>query len=179
MSPSLTDTLCTKCGLCCDGTLFADVELSGPAEATRLESMGLDILDEGDDGAQMQLPCAALEGTRCSVYAHRPRCCRSFECQLLTDVRSGRVPLAAASIRIRETLAQVRRVRRLLGPPEPRAPRLPLAERCAEALAAEARTGAGARRRLAELPSAMAAVERSIRSAFLGRGVRGRSQPGD
>ena len=29
----LTDTLCTRCGLCCDGTLLGDVELTGPAEA--------------------------------------------------------------------------------------------------------------------------------------------------
>lgn len=179
MEPSLTDTLCTQCGLCCDGTLFADVELSGPAEATRLEAMGLDILDEGDDGAQMQLPCVALKGTRCSVYAHRPRCCRSFECQLLFDARAGVVTVARAMAHIRRTLSQVRRVRRLLGPPALGADRLPLRERCAEALAAEAPSGAGSRRRRAELPSAMADVERSIRTTFLGRRVRGRSHSGD
>ena len=38
MSPLLTDTLCTNCGLCCDGTLFADVELVGQAEIARLRS---------------------------------------------------------------------------------------------------------------------------------------------
>ena len=47
MTRPLTDTLCTKCGLCCDGTLFADVELVGQAEAARLEIMGLEV-DEGD-----------------------------------------------------------------------------------------------------------------------------------
>ena len=40
MTASLTDTLCTKCGLCCDGTLFADVELSSSAEVTGLEILG-------------------------------------------------------------------------------------------------------------------------------------------
>ena len=29
MKPLLTDALCTHCALCCDGTLFADVELVG------------------------------------------------------------------------------------------------------------------------------------------------------
>jgi hypothetical protein len=41
MKPSLTDTLCTRCGLCCDGSLFADVELASGGEASALEVMGL------------------------------------------------------------------------------------------------------------------------------------------
>ena len=49
MKPSLTDTLCTRCGLCCDGSLFADVELAGPAESAGLEVMGLEI-EEDDAG---------------------------------------------------------------------------------------------------------------------------------
>ena len=46
MKPSLTDTLCTRCGLCCDGSLFADVELASRDEASALEVMGLDIEDD-------------------------------------------------------------------------------------------------------------------------------------
>ena len=60
MSPSLTDTLCTRCGLCRDGSLFADVELTGPAEATGLEILGLAI-DDDADGGLLLLPCAALD----------------------------------------------------------------------------------------------------------------------
>ena len=89
MKPSLTDTLCTRCGLCCDGSLFGDVELVGPGEATRLEIMGLEIDDNQADGDLLLQPCAALQGRRCGIYAHRPKCCRSFECRLLEDVRSG------------------------------------------------------------------------------------------
>ena len=38
MSSILTDTLCTRCGLCCDGTLFADVRLGSYAStATELD----------------------------------------------------------------------------------------------------------------------------------------------
>ena len=90
--PALTDTLCTQCGLCCDGTLFADVEL-GRAEAARLENMGLEV--EVTDGGLLSQPCAALKGRRCSIYAHRPKCCRTFECQLLHRlISSERVGVA-------------------------------------------------------------------------------------
>src|SRR5437773_9919953 len=88
MIPSLTDILCTRCALCCDGSLFADVELAGRAEATRLEVLGLEI-EDGDEGALLTLPCAALAGRRCGIYPHRPECCRTFECRLLQEVRRG------------------------------------------------------------------------------------------
>ena len=76
MKPSLTDALCTRCGLCCDGSLFADVELSGPTEAAGLEALGLEIEDDGNGGEVMALPCGALRGKRCSIYRRRPKCCR-------------------------------------------------------------------------------------------------------
>src|SRR5438874_1102304 len=57
MNPSLTDTLCTRCGLCCDGSLFADVELANRAEATGLELMGLEIEDDDANGALLTQPC--------------------------------------------------------------------------------------------------------------------------
>ena len=75
----LTDTLCTQCGLCCDGTLFGDVELAGRREAARLEGLGLDVDSDDADVELLALPCAGLRGTRCRVYAHRPPCCRTFE----------------------------------------------------------------------------------------------------
>src|SRR2546421_8471618 len=80
-SPSLTDIMCTRCGLCCDGSLFADVELAGADESSALETLGLDVDDAGDDneGALLLLPCGALKGKRCSIYPHRPDCCRTFE----------------------------------------------------------------------------------------------------
>ena len=54
----LTDTLCTRCGLCCDGTLFGDVELTGRREATRLELLGLDVDGDDADAELLALPCA-------------------------------------------------------------------------------------------------------------------------
>lgn len=96
---SFTDALCANCGLCCDGSLFADVELAGADEADGLEAMGLEIEDGDSDGKDAEFlvqPCRALKGTRCSVYAHRPECCRTFECRLLRDAVEGRVSVEEA-----------------------------------------------------------------------------------
>ena len=167
MTPDLTDTLCTRCGLCCDGTLFADVELSGLAEVSRLEVLGLEVEDDSRMGGLLVQPCAALSGTRCSVYAHRPKCCRTFECSLLEDARSGVVGVEQAAGHIRATLERIHRVRRLLrrlGSPDVR---LPLAERVAETLSDEGGATAGSRSARAELLAETTALESVIRTTFL------------
>src|SRR6185295_20157193 len=104
MTPSPTDTLCTRCGLCCDGSLLDDLELSR-GEGQRLEILGLDVEDAEDGkGALMSQPCGALRGKRCSIYAHRPRCCRVFECQVLHDVQRGALDLERAREVVAEAL---------------------------------------------------------------------------
>lgn len=165
----LTDTLCTRCGLCCDGTLFGDVELTGPAEATRLELLGLDVDADDADVELLALPCGALRGTTCGVYAARPRCCRTFECRLLQDTRAGVVTVDAALARIGAARAQVARVERLLSTAGPGpAIRLPLAERVADAVAELSKSSSpGNHRRRARVTSAMAGVTRMIRTTFL------------
>ncbi len=167
MSPKLTDTLCTRCGLCCDGTLFAEVELAGRGEATQLEAMGLDIDSDGTES--LPLPCAALRGTRCSVYAHRPGTCRTFECALLKDVRAGEVTVAHAGELISEARERLAHVRALLAELGQRASRLPLRERIAEALARDPSPDTATQQRRDELGTAMEAVEDSIRLTFLGK----------
>jgi hypothetical protein len=166
MRPSLTSLLCTRCGLCCDGSLFADVELAGRAEAGRLETLGLDIEDE-DGGLLLLQPCAALNRRRCGIYAQRPGCCRTFECRLLQDVREGALTTHRALRLIADTHAKLRRVKRRLGPPAPGDQRLPLAERCAEALAADDPAGPREQRRRDRLAAALSDVQHSIRRTFL------------
>ena len=117
----------------------------------------------------MLQPCAALQGKRCGIYAHRPECCRTFECRLLQDVRHGTVGVARAREHIAGALKQVGLVRKLAAALGQRDARLPLKERCAEALAPD--DGAGAdpdtARQRAKLETAMKAVERTIRKTFL------------
>ena len=166
--PSLTDTLCTRCGLCCNGTLFADVELSGSTEAAGIEILGLEIEDADAGGALLVQPCRALEGRRCSIYAHRPACCRTFECRLLQEVRRGVVSVERAREHISEALSRIERAEALLARLGQPNPGLPLKERCDEALAAEVGGGPEHKRLRSELKAAMSGLERLIRRTFLG-----------
>jgi Fe-S-cluster containining protein len=120
--------LCTGCGLCCNGSLFADVELANRREANALEAMGLDV---DHDEAILSQPCAALDGKRCSVYQFRPGCCRTFECRLLQRVKAGLISVREAEAKISEALAQVQRIETLL--PRTADERLSLKERCQDA----------------------------------------------
>src|SRR5262249_18135273 len=157
---TVTDILCTQCGLCCDGSLFADVELTGRAESTGLEILGLEIEDDDSNGWQLLQPCAALQGRRCSIYAHRPQCCRTFECRLLQDVRRGAVSVKQGLKRILEALNEIRRAEELMEHLGQSATRLPLRERCAEALVMETGGNPEMNRKRAELEARMFALER-------------------
>lgn len=170
MKPSLTDTLCTRCGLCCDGSLFADVELVNPDEATALEVMGLEIEDsDGDAGGLLLQPCCALKGKRCGIYPHRPDCCRTFECRLLQEANRGTIGVKQAQAKIAEVLQRIERVNQLIVQLGPGNEGLPLKERCAEALALseEVAVDPESKHKRAELRAAMTAVDRLIQETFL------------
>jgi Fe-S-cluster containining protein len=173
MKPSPTDTLCTRCGLCCDGSLFADVELASSDEASALEVMGLDIeyTDDEDNGGLLLQPCGALKGKRCSIYPYRPDCCRTFECRLLQEVKRGAVRVDRAKEKIAEALKQIERVKELVVQLGQCNERLSLKERCVEALALseEADADPEMNQRREELEAAMITVERLIQETFLGR----------
>lgn len=103
-SESLTDTLCTKCGLCCNGVLFTSVICSTATEARHMEALGSPIEMKGGL-ASFRQPCNHLNGTCCSVYADRPSRCRQYECELLKHVRSGDQSSTAALKIIADTRA--------------------------------------------------------------------------
>ena len=111
MKPSLTDELCTICGLCCDGSLLDDVELKNEQEALGLELMGLQI--DTDDVPALPLPCTALTGKRCRIYENRPNTCRRFECKLLKRTTRGEISVAKAKATIAKTLKQSAEVKRI------------------------------------------------------------------
>ena len=171
MKPSLTDTLCTRCGLCCDGSLFADVELASSGEASALEVMGLDIEDADEDDVGLLLqPCGALKGKRCSIYPYRPDCCRTFECRLLQEVKRGAVRVDRAKEKIAEALERIKRVKELVVQLGPGNERLPLKERCGEALALSKEGAADPEMnwKRAEPQTAMTSGESLIKATFLG-----------
>src|SRR5262249_25253563 len=154
----------------CDGTLFADVELVGQAEVARLEIMGMEVENEDRNVGLLSQPCAALRGMRCGIYAHRPKCCRVFECHLLQNAQHGTVTVERAIEQIVGARAQIERVRALLGRLGNRDEGLPIKERCAETLAAEGGTTPAAIKDRADLETAMATLENTIWNTFLGSG---------
>lgn len=163
----LTDTLCTSCGLCCNGTLLGDVELSGPTEAVRLELLGLDVDDDEIGTELLPLPCAALCATRCSIYAHRPKSCRQFECRLLQDARNGLITVDRSLAEIGRAWRQVHLVERLLTALETGQARMPLTERYSDAMVKAHGRGCEAARLGQDLEAAMTALMRTLRTTFL------------
>lgn len=114
----LTENLCLHCGLCCDGTLFRDVELQPGDDVEKLRALALPLHSrrpEEADSLKFPQPCSALcSDLKCRVYADRPSRCREFECALFNAVAVGKVALPAALKTIRQTRQQAEKVRRLL-----------------------------------------------------------------
>jgi Fe-S-cluster containining protein len=107
------DQLCPNCGLCCNGVLFADVELRKGDDAKRLAELGLPLEKKGRQRAFAQ-PCACFDGTLCRIYAERPGYCRAFECGLLKRVQAGELGADVALKIITQTKQQVEKVCELL-----------------------------------------------------------------
>jgi Fe-S-cluster containining protein len=109
--------LCLECGLCCNGVIFADVELQ-PLEVQNLKSKVQSLATRSKNGqspvVKLPQPCAAFDGCRCRIYAERPTYCRQFECLLLKNVNAGRLERAAASRFIRTARERAEKVRALL-----------------------------------------------------------------
>jgi Fe-S-cluster containining protein len=100
--------LCTACGLCCAGAVF-DFGPLAPEEVEHARRDGMEVLDAGGEFG-FALPCPALSGAVCTVYATRPHTCRSYRCELLRAAETGKVDAAEALATIasaREAAAQV------------------------------------------------------------------------
>lgn len=109
-------SLCLACGLCCNGLLFADVNLQPQDDASRLGALGLALIpSRGNAGGRRFLqPCRALDGCRCRIYTERPQHCRLFECALLQRVKAGDVSPAEGLRIIGEARNRLERVQKLL-----------------------------------------------------------------
>ena len=79
---SSSQSLCLKCGLCCDGTFLSGVPLKPDDEIAPLKAVGINIVSD-NDLTVFKLPCAALKNCACTVYANRPQRCQTYKCELL------------------------------------------------------------------------------------------------
>ena len=118
MDPGATaNALCLECGLCCNGVIFADVQLQPGDDAARLQALGLNCQPNRKSkipNQKFQQPCSALDGCRCRIYVDRPEYCRKFECLVLKNVKAGRLEPAAARRLIRTARRRAETVDQLL-----------------------------------------------------------------
>ena len=82
-------------------------------------------------------------------------------------MRAGAVSVERAGEHITDALERLRRVRALLAELGQRDEHLPLAERCADALARDGAATPAARRKQAQLELAMSGVSKLLRRRFL------------
>jgi hypothetical protein len=117
MNPPNSNSLCLECGLCCNGVIFANVQLQPGDNAARLKSIGLAISSRSSKAGvqQFKQPCTAFDGCECQIYSERPKYCRQFECLLLKSVKAGHTNPSSAPKVIRSALRRVKKVKRLLG----------------------------------------------------------------
>jgi Fe-S-cluster containining protein len=98
------ESLCLRCALCCDGTLFSRV----PLQASDTVPPALVVSTSRGGGRYLPQPCSGLDGRRCSVYLERPFVCRAYRCLLVTAISAGESTLA-------EALEVVERAHELVG----------------------------------------------------------------
>jgi Fe-S-cluster containining protein len=130
------EQLCPNCGLCCDSTLFADVELRKGDDPQQLAKLGLDIQHKTKTKLAFPQPCSCFDGKLCKIYADRPKRCRLFECGLLKRVDSGDMTAGAALKKISDAKARAEKVRELLRRSGQHDEHMALTHRYAEAMSA-------------------------------------------
>jgi Fe-S-cluster containining protein len=162
------EQLCPNCGLCCDSTLFADVELRAGDDPKRLASLGLTVEQKTKTRLAFAQPCACFDGKYCTIYADRPKRCRLFECGLLKRVGGGEMTADVALKKIAEAKARVEKVRGLLWQAGQRDERMALTHRYAAAMSAPADlSDAGHAERQGELMLAVSDLMQRLQKDFL------------
>jgi hypothetical protein len=119
------------CGLCCNGVLFADVELRSTDQPQRLRALGLKLHAKQKKLALAQ-PCACWLGQSCRIYPNRPAQCRSFACGTLKRVLGGERTMSRALQIIATAKQRVALVESLFGRLGNRNSHLPLTRRYAD-----------------------------------------------
>jgi hypothetical protein len=75
--------------------MFSSVQLEPEDEVTPLMTAGVNIYFEANAN-MFKLPCAAHKNCTCTVYANRPKNCRSYKCELLKRFERGDISRQAA-----------------------------------------------------------------------------------
>ena len=114
----MTDSICTRCGLCCDGTLFVRVPIED-SEVEWARSQVLTVVEHDHrNGFAQPCQCFGADG-KCNVYKSRPATCQRFRCKLLRKVESsaacdGEPPDPEVTDSALATIAQAKELRDLV-----------------------------------------------------------------
>lgn len=131
------ESLCSACGMCCDGVLFHAVELQAGDHPRQLAALSLKLRRK--KGVEFFLqPCSAhseADGRcSCAIYYDRPMRCRNFDCRQLRGVLAGEISGEDALSKIREARERVAQVNELIDQIGETNPKRGLAHRVANAL---------------------------------------------
>jgi len=161
------ERLCPNCGLCCDSTLFADVELRAGDDAKRLAKLGLSLKKKGRIKVAFAQPCACFDGKFCRIYGERPKRCRLFECGLLKKVNVSEIKADAALKKIAKTKELMKKVKDLLRAFDEDDEGMALSERYARAMSEPMDLSKGSVDRHGELMRAYGELTEILQRDFL------------
>lgn len=100
-------TICTSCGLCCDGTLFVCANLRKEDSAENLNTAGI-VAVQGPERRFFRLPCHHLNNRHCQIYRRwRPAICGRFKCKILLRLYAGELTFEQGIEIVRKTLEHV------------------------------------------------------------------------
>ena len=158
-------SLCLRCGLCCDGTLFERARVFAEDDLARLEAEGFILVDVAA-GTRFTLPCHYHHNRICTVYQQwRPQVCHTFRCTLLRRLAAGELSLEEAGAQIERTVALAERVRGQL-PAEAETRRQSLKQAMRAFQDAQAAAGVDVNRTLAALLLDFASLQRLLDRHF-------------
>lgn len=111
------EQLCLACGMCCDGSLFDNVQLEKGEDRETVKSLGLPVKLSRAKApiAFFRQPCRMLcDDLTCKVYTNRPNQCRSFECDVFKKMQAGSLPMESALRLVKQGKRKAERIRKLL-----------------------------------------------------------------
>ena len=114
MDETNANTLCRSCGLCCNGKLFAWVELR-PGEIDSLEALGVQVFQSDPNERGFSQPCPLWKG-ECTIHdtPHYPHSCRAYNCKLLKEVITEKESLSQALTIVAQAKKMIHEVEALL-----------------------------------------------------------------
>jgi len=113
--------LCQDCALCCQA-LFRYALLTDE-EVERLEALEVRTTRRRNGEKALRLGCVALAGTRCGIYAARPKACDDYFCVLALRLKAGQVAVEEARELVREAQGMLARMEAQLPPRQADEPR--------------------------------------------------------